>query len=98
VVGLTLALVLAINFIAGITAPDKLAVDAAIAKCQTEGWPAADIHLSGSQISGNGIGKTAVLTLNANDRNRSRTIHVTLRKPINLMRWRVADYREEQRD
>ena|GEM_PF-4317692 len=100
VIGLSLGLFIAINFIAGFTVSEKLAEEAAIARCREDGWQATNGDVIRSEITStrNGTGKAALITLKKQDQKQPVTIRVTLYKPINLMGWRVSDYREEKID
>jgi len=51
--------------------------------------------MSKSEVSALLLGRTARIELKTKARNPPKTIRVTLRKPINLMAWRVAEYHEE---
>ena len=97
--GVCLGLFLVIEFIASVLSPDQFAVNAAQAVCrEINGWQDGDLAISKSEISGWILGKTATIELKTKGQNRPMTIHVILRKPINLLGWHVVDYNEEQQE
>ena len=92
VAGICLGLLVVIDFIAGVASPDRLALDAAMAKCRAEGLP--DVEMKSIHVSVGFIGSTAIVELRTMDKARPETIRVTLRKPVNVLAWQVADYQE----
>jgi hypothetical protein len=94
VLGSCLGLLLLVDLIAGNTASDTLAVDAAWTVCKEKGWQPVDLSLSRSEVSGL-LGKTAVVEFDSKNRNKPRHLQVTLRKWINLMSWQIVDYKEK---
>lgn len=85
----------AIDLVAGLACPDMWAFDAAAAACRQNGWQPGTWSSGQSNISGGLIGKTATLVLVPNDQSRCKTIHITLRKPLNLLPWKLMAYTEE---
>jgi hypothetical protein len=86
---------LAIDLIAGFVCPDMWAFDAAAAVCRQNGWQPGTWSSGQSNISGGLIGKTAAIAFVPNDQSRCKTIHITLRKPLNLLPWKLTAYAEE---
>jgi hypothetical protein len=95
ILGVCLGLFLVIDFITGVFSPDQWAFSAALATCRENGWRDGDLVGIKSDISGWLLGKTARIELKTKDQNQPKTIHLTLRKPINLLGWHVVDYKEE---
>jgi hypothetical protein len=91
-IGLSLGLFLAIDLIAGLASPDPLAVNAALSICKERGWHDGDLAMRHSEVRGL-LGKTAAIELQTKDHRKA--IHLTLRKPINLLGWQVVEYRED---
>jgi hypothetical protein len=85
---------LGIDLIAGFACPDMWAFDAAAAVCRRNGWQPGTWSSGQSKISAGLIGKIATIEFIPNDQSRCKTIRITLRKPINLMPWKVMDYTE----
>ncbi len=67
----------------------------ALVACHTRGWRNGELALSRSNISQWVVGQSAVFEFTTTNRTPAKTIRVILRKPINLMDWRVVDYEEE---
>ena len=93
IIGAVVAL-LAIDLIAGFACPDMWAFDAAAAACRQNGWQPGTWSSGQSKISAGLIGKIATIEFKPNDQSRCKTIRITLRKPLNLLPWKVMDYAE----
>lgn len=94
ILAVCLGLLLLVNVIAGIMSPDEWAIDAALAKCQEQGWQNLDLGSARSKVSGGLLGKTATIEFGSRDKNQPKTIRVRLRKPVNFLGWLVVDYQE----
>ena len=90
---LCLGLFVVIDVIAG-NVGDTLGTDAATVICRERGWHDGELSLIKSNVSGWFLGKSTAVELTTTNRNPPKTIHITLRKPINLLDWRVVDYTE----
>lgn len=86
---------LAINIIAGVASLDPWGLNAAIAACRERGWQDGTWAMSQSNSSSWLVGKAATIELKPKDARQQKTIHVSLRKPMNLMGWQFVDYTEE---
>ena len=93
--GAVVALFLVIDLIAGLVASDQWAVGAALAACRERGWQDGDLVLSRSELSTRLLGKTATIDFKENKGRPPKTVRVTLRKPINLLAWRVVDFQQQ---
>jgi len=94
ILGVFLGLFFVADLVAGALSSDELALNAALATCREKGWREGALAVSKSEISGLVLGKTARIELKTKDAKHPKTIHVTLRKPINLLAWRVIEYNE----
>lgn len=99
VIGLGLCLILfaVINLAAGLLSPDEWAFNAAKAELDRRGPKGALFSGFESKISGGflGFGRTATVTFKLKEDGDTKRVHVTLRKPVNLLGWQVAEYHEE---
>ena len=94
-IGMCLLLLLAGNYMAGVLSPTSTAIDAAMAECRAKGWQQDDLVQPHLEVSNSILGSTATVDLKSKDRNQPKTVHVQLRKRINLLGWEVVDYKEE---
>ena len=69
--------------------------DVAKAAYQERGLHLDSVNTVESTVSFLGMGKTADIQFKGMRQNRPVTIHVTLRKPTNLMAWQAVEVREE---
>ena len=98
ILGSCLGLFLVVDFVAGVFSPDSLALNFALATCREKGWQDGDLAMSKSEVSGWLLGKTAEIELKTKGGNPPKTIHLTLRKPINLLGWHVVAYNAESHE
>jgi hypothetical protein len=94
-VGVCLVVFIVVDVVIGARSPDQWAGETALDRIREEGHAATDLTGLRSEIRGSLFGRTAEVTAELKKGDERKTVRVTMRKYLNVLGWKVVDYREE---